>query len=142
MENYLQKNYPEYDCDEDGNVFKDGKRITPFRSNKYLQVCLFDGFGKKRVVGVHTVVAMKYLNYFEGCTIHHINENAHDNSVSNLQVMSRSDHSRTHGLKNETFKRMNRGKTPWNKGMKMSDEFRRKCSMMALRRNARERGEE
>ena len=133
---YLEENYPCYDCDENGNIYKNGTLVKPFKSNKYYQVCLFDGDNKKRVVGVHTVVAMKYLDFFEGCVVHHIDENTHNNNVKNLVVMSRSNHCREHGLKNEYFKNLNKGKASWNKGMKMSDEFRRHCSEAAIIRHS------
>lgn len=45
--NYLYEHYPEYDCDENGTIYKNGNPITPFKSNKYLQVCLFDADHKK-----------------------------------------------------------------------------------------------
>lgn len=132
--NYLEDNYPNYDCDEFGNVFKNGELITPFVSNNYLQVCLFDTNHIKHTVGVHTVIAMKYLDYYPGCIVHHIDENRSNNNLNNLQVMSLEEHSRQHGLNNPLFKTLNLDKPAWNRGQKMSEEFCRHCSESAKRR--------
>lgn len=131
MDDYLSRNFPGYDCDIFGNVYKHGEIIRPFKSNKYLQVCLFDINHNKKVVGVHSVIAMKYLKYFDGCVVHHKDGNTKNNSIGNLLVMSRKEHSSHHGKNNISFINMNRGKAAWNRGMKMSDEFKRHCSESA-----------
>ena len=138
MFNFAEK-FPDYDVDELGNVYKHNEIITPFKSNNYFQVLLFDNNHNRRVLGVHTVVAMKYLDYFDGCVVHHKNGNAHDNSLNNLEVLSRSEHSRLHGKNNEKFKTLNLGKPSWNKGMKMSEEFCKHCSISAKKRWEREK---
>ena len=127
--NYLQKYYPRFDCDESGNVYKDGKLIKPFKSNKHLQVLLFDKNNKRRVAGVHTVVAMKYLPFFEGCNIHHKDENPHNNCVNNLEIYTRSDHSKLHAKNGIATYNLNNAnnRVLWNKGKKMDEEFSRKC---------------
>lgn len=135
--NYLQKHFPDYDCDECGNVYHNGVMIKPFNSNGYLQVLLFDADHKRCVTGVHVAVAMKYLPYYPGCVVHHKNMDKHDNNVSNLEVKDNATHSREHMM----GKRLTAGRVPWNKGIKMSKEFCKKCSVSALRRHARERGE-
>lgn len=61
--------YPDYDVDEQGNVYNHGELMKPFKSNKYLQVVLHDVNHRGKVMGVHTVVAMKYLDYFPGCVV-------------------------------------------------------------------------
>lgn len=131
---YLSDNFPNYDCDEYGNVYKNGKLVTPFKSNKYLQVCVFDVNHVKKVVGVHTVIAMKYLDYYKGCVVHHKNEDTHNNCLNNLEVVSRSKHTSFHAKQNLKFTKHNLGKVAWNKGMKMSEEFCRKCSESAKNR--------
>ena len=108
--NYLEVNYPNYDCDEKGNVFKNNVLVKPFKSNKYLQICLFDVNNKKRVVGVHTIIAMKYLDFYEGCVVHHKDENTHNNNLENLEVISRSSHARLHAKQNYDFCKHNLGK--------------------------------
>lgn len=137
--NYLYEHYPDYDCDESGTIYKKGTPITPFKSNKYLQVCLFDTNHKKHIVGVHTVVAMRYLNYFEGCVVHHLDENTGNNQVSNLVVMTRREHASFHAKQNLTFNLFNKGKVAWNKGLKMSEEFCKHCSESAKKRRSREK---
>ena len=115
---YLSEHFPRFDCDEFGNVLKDSKPAKIFKSNKYLQVLLFDDNGKRKVCGVHSVVAMKYLNYYDGCIVHHIDENTHNNRLSNLEIMTKSKHCSLHITENGRCKTMNLGKTPWNKGKK------------------------
>ena len=51
MYNFAEK-YPNYDVDENGIVYKNGEKIKPFKSNKYLQVLLFDLNHKRKVCGV------------------------------------------------------------------------------------------
>ena len=63
--------FPRYDVKTDGTIYKDGKLLRPFKSNQYQQVVLIDKDGNNHVLGVHTVVAMQYLNYFKGCVVHH-----------------------------------------------------------------------
>lgn len=126
--------FPNYDVDKQGNVYKQGILVKPFKSNKYFQVVLFDKEHNKKVLGVHTIVAMKYLNYFKGCVVHHINGNTHDNSLENLEVISRSEHSKLHGKDNERFKTMNLNKPAWNRGIKMSESFCQHCSISAKKR--------
>lgn len=131
---YLEEHFPNYDCDKNGNVFKDGKQINPFKSNKYLQIYLRDKDNKKKICGVHTLVAMKYLNYFDGCVVHHKDRNTHNNCLDNLEVYERSYHSSTHAKENIKFYNSRKGKTAWNRGMKMPQGFCEKCSKSAKRR--------
>ena len=123
----FNEQYPGYDVTEDGVVYKNGKEIQPFKSNGYLQVLLFDSNHKRKVCGVHTVVAMKYLGYFDGCVVHHIDHDTHNNNVSNLEIYTRSSHASLHGKENTH----RCGTVPWNKGKKMSDESRERMSKSA-----------
>lgn len=132
--NYLKENFPNYDCDESGNVFKNGRQIEPFKSNKYLQIYLRDKNNKKRICGVHTLVAMKYLDFYEGCVVHHKDRNTHNNCLDNLEVQSKTHHTSIHARENEKFCKSRKGKIAWNKGMKMSEEFCKKCSESAKKR--------
>lgn len=133
--------YPDYDVSTEGIVYKNGKAIKPFKSNGYLQVLLFDRNHKRRICGVHTIVAMKYLNWYEGCNVHHKDKCRSNNVLSNLVVVDSHEHGRMHALEsiadgtNGFIKQ--RGKEPWNKGKKMSAEFRAKCSESAKRRWAK-----
>lgn len=132
--NYLQQFYPDYDCDENGNVYKKGVQIKPFNSNGYKQILLFNEKHERKVCGVHIMVAMKYLNYYDGCVVHHKDHNRSNNCISNLEVVDRIEHLRLHGRENETFKKSRKGKPAWNRGMKMSDEYRKHCSVSAKKR--------
>ena len=127
--------FPNYDVDENGVVYKDGKIITPFKSNNYLQVLLFDCQHHRHIFGVHTVVAMKYMPDFEkGCVVHHIDGNPHNNILSNLRIYSRSEHSKLHNLGNTTLAKYIKKFGPSNKGKKMSEQFCEKCSESAKKR--------
>lgn len=138
-DNYLHNNFPNYDCDVCGNVFKNGELIKPFKSNKYLQVCIYDNDNKKHTVGVHTVIAMKYFDdYYPGCVVHHKDDNKHNNHAYNLEVKTRSKHSSDHMKGNYRLAEYTKEHGPWNKGKKMSDEFCKKCSESAIKRHKRE----
>lgn len=128
----FQEMFPNYDVDELGRVYKNGVEIKPFKSNKYLQVLLFDTNHKRYIYGVHTIVAMKYLrDYTVGCIVHHIDGNPHNNALSNLQILSRCKHSSLHGKGNMRLANYVRENGPANKGRKMSSEFCQKCSVSA-----------
>ena len=124
---YFNELYPNYDVTEDGIVYRNGKELKPFKSNKYKQVLLFDVHNNRKVCGVHVVVAMKYLDYFDGCVVHHVDGDTFNNNVSNLEILTRADHSSLHGKGNPHRK----GTIPWNKGKKMSDESRERMSKSA-----------
>lgn len=124
--------FPDYDVDPNGNIYKEGIMVKPFKSNKYMQVLLFDLNHKRHVMGVHTVVAMKYLsNYTDGCVVHHIDGNTHNNNVKNLKVMSNSEHAKLHSIGNTCLVDYVKKYGPANKGKKMSKEFCKKCSISA-----------
>lgn len=130
--------FPKCDVTKDGIVFRDGKQLHAFHSNNYLQVILFDKNNKKHTLGVHTVVAMKYLDdYYEGCVVHHIDGNRSNNCVENLKVFSKSEHTRLHNKGNMTLALHNKKYGPANKGKKMSAEFCKKCSESAKKRKGR-----
>lgn len=137
MENFNER-FPRFDVTEDGIVYRDGKIMHAFNSNNYLQVIVFDKDNNKYTFGVHTLVAMKYLDYFEGCVVHHKDKNRCNNHLSNLEVMSKPQHTREHCY-DHGFPHSRKGKVPWNKNKVMSEEFRKKCSESAKRRHEREK---
>lgn len=133
--NFLEK-YPDYDVDNLGNVYKNGQIIKPFNSNGYYQVLLFDKNHKRKVCGVHTLVATKYISsFYEGCVVHHINHNKHDNRVENLEVLSRKEHWDRHPEHHMYLANYIKNNGPWNKGKIMNKEFCEKCRISALKRN-------
>lgn len=94
--------YPNYYVDPFGNVFdRFGNQITPYHyPNQYDSFMVRDNSGKPRILGVHQAVAMTYSpDWFDGCVVHHIDENKFNNCINNLKCESRSDHSRHHGQK-------------------------------------------
>lgn len=135
MYNFNER-FPDYDVLEDGKVYKNGNEVKPFKSNKYLQVLLFDVNHKRKVCGVHTIVAMKYLDYYDGCVVHHKDGNPQNNNLNNLEIHSRSEHSSLHSINNPNLKLYCKGVIPWNKGMKMSKDFCEKCRESAKRRHS------
>lgn len=131
----FNKEFPDYDIDNNGVIYKKGIPMKPFKSNKYMQVLLFDKEHKRHVLGVHVVMAMKFLDgYYKGCVVHHKDGNTLNNSINNLEIMARSEHCRHHGKENIKFANLNKGKPAWNKGMKMPEEFCQRCKESAINR--------
>lgn len=88
-----------YTITKDGCVFvkSTGKPVKIFKSNKYLQCCVFDENGKKHVVGIHTLVARVHCkDWFEGCVVHHKDNNQHNNHADNLECLSLREHVKLH----------------------------------------------
>jgi len=75
---------------------------------KYYKACRIDGVKYDK----HRLIMEEYLGRKLGDdeVVHHINGDKHDNDISNLQVMTRSEHARLHqtGRKpsEETLKKM------------------------------------
>ena len=69
--------------------------------------------------------------------VHHIDGNKLNNDVSNLEVLSRSEHNGIHAKENQNFKKYIEINGPWNKGLKncYSDETLKKMSDSARRRH-------
>ena len=122
-----------YDVTEAGVVISllDSSCVHQMKSNGYRQVFVKLDSGQGAVLGVHQLVAMKYLNWYSGSHVHHLDKDRSNNHVSNLEVIDPKSHLSMHG-KDQTPRK---GFTPWNKGKKMSDEFREKCRQSALARH-------
>lgn len=88
-----------YIVTKNGEIFdkeNDNKPIKIFKSNKYLQCCIFDKNGK-HTIGVHNVVAQALCaDWFDGCVVHHEDNNPHNNHVDNLQCMELIAHVKGH----------------------------------------------
>lgn len=50
--------------------------------------------------------------------VHHIDGNKNNNSISNLEIMSVSEHSRLHAKEDNNFAKHTQKNGPWNKGLK------------------------
>ena len=88
-----------YIITKDGQIFDklhENKPIKYFKSNKYLQCCIYDENGK-HVMGVHNVIAQAFSpNWFEGCVVHHKDNNQHNNNINNLQCLDQAMHGKFH----------------------------------------------
>jgi DNA-binding XRE family transcriptional regulator len=86
-----------YSVDIDGNVFaypnlahRDEKKLKPrLRKNGYLYVSLRKD-GKTIDYTVHRLVAKTFLDCIDGMDVNHINGERVDNSLVNLEIVSRS----------------------------------------------------
>lgn len=65
-------------------------------SSGYVQVWLYNDFGKPRSEKVHRLVGEAFLGAKDFQDIHHINEDLSDNSAENLRPMSRQEHNILH----------------------------------------------
>ena len=129
--------YDNYYVDGTGNVYKsDMTLMKPFKSNKYLQVLFKDSDGNRKIYGVHQVVGMTFLNYYNGCIVHHRDEDTHNNVLYNLEIKSRSEHCRHHVDPNRLVNWVKENGAN-NKGKHPSDESRRKMSESAKKRHQR-----
>lgn len=115
---------------ENGEIFdkKMDKPVKQFKSNKYMQCLLFDDDGKRHVLGVHSVVARFHCSdWFEGCVVHHMDEDTHNNDASNLQCLSRSEHCRHHADPNRLLNYLKENGA-WNKGKAWDDDYKKRMS--------------
>lgn len=136
----FEQQFPNYFVTQDGVVYKNGEVLKPFKSNKYLQVVLYDNQHKRHIFGVHTLVAMIYLDgFYAGCVVHHKDRNCHNNTLSNLEIHSRVEHSREHGKEYCACGEHNKKYGSWNKGKHLSDEHRKNLSKSAKKYHARKR---
>ena len=122
--------FSRYEVRDGGTIIDCNKntQVKIFKSNGYLQCRLVDNDGVPHIVGVHVAVAMFHcLDYFEGCIVHHEDENKQNNWSYNLTCETRSEHSKRHASKTRLSEYV-KANGPANKGKKMSNEFCKKCS--------------
>lgn len=88
----------------------------------------------------HHLIAYTFLNleYGKDYVVHHKDENKLNNIPSNLIIMKSKDHDSYHAntMSEEHKKRISistKGRKPWNKGLKMSDEFCEKNKQTQLK---------
>lgn len=78
-----------------GGCRYDGKITTD--NNGYLKISKEDKY-------IHILVAKGFCNWFEGCVVHHKNENKNDNRAENLICLTPSEHSKIHSKNNRNGK--------------------------------------
>lgn len=88
--------FSKYYVDNKGHVYDCGgieiKQYT-YDDGHYNSVHVIDDSGKHRVIEVHRIVAKLFdPYYFEGCVVHHIDEDKHNNDISNLKCMTLKEH--------------------------------------------------
>lgn len=74
-----------------------GKDVKQFTLYGY-RICNLYKNSKYKNIRVHRVVAEAFCNdYFDGCEVHHIDENRSNNCYKNLKCSSKLEHLETHG---------------------------------------------
>lgn len=147
MEKYLE--YPNIDFGKRYTVTTNGEIISNYthkpmsfaykNGDIYKRVVLTDNSHKKHLLYVHRIVAYNFIpNPYCYSMINHIDENPANNIVTNLEwcdIIYNNTYNNRHKKVGEKLK----GKTPWNKGQKMSPEFCEKCRQSAIKRVKRKR---
>lgn len=91
-------------CLDRYEITKDGK-VYDKKQNTWLKSYIQDGYVFYRIVddngihltGAHNLIAQTYCNdWFDGCVVHHKDENKLNNNIDNLQCMTRAEHIRLH----------------------------------------------
>lgn len=101
------------------------------------KLCLYDGNKRVKfefVLLYRFIVAQNIGRKLTSNEIvHHIDGNPLNNNLDNLMVMTRKEHSKYHAIISNSADRI-KNNGGWNKGLKMSDEFRKHCSESAIKR--------
>ena len=137
--NYLVK--------EDGRIYSlkgEGRYLKPSINAGGYYVVSISINGVKKQYKVHQLVAEAFIPNPEGKTcIHHKDRNKLNNSVDNLQWLTKEEHLAVHSDPNNALayiyteehkkkvSESKKGSTSWNKGKKMSEESRKKMSEAA-----------
>lgn len=95
----------QYYVSKDGQVWNDDMKryLKQFEmSNGYMNVHLFDDSGTMhQSIGVHALVASCFQRLLErGEAVHHADKNRKNNNLSNLKIITASEHQRQHILEN------------------------------------------
>lgn len=113
------QDYPDYWCDEEGNIYKDGAQVT--------DLLIHAGYYTTRVshIKVHRLI---YFTFFpdtdRSLDVHHVNFDRFDNRLSNLVGLSRSEHMHLHNsaMSDEHKRKMSES----HKGKVLSEDTRQK----------------
>ena len=132
--------HPFYEVSSEGRVRSLGKMVKHFRggvrkttgrvlksggsSSQYASVMLDD----RKTYLVHRLVGKAFPEicgeWFDGCEIDHINTVRNDNRACNLRVCTRHQNHLnpiTRARYSDTARKKRLGKTPWNKGKKLTE---------------------
>lgn len=95
--------------------------------NGYLFVVLCKN-GKHKQFQVHRLVAQEFVPNPENKPyVDHINTIKNDNRVENIRWCTHKENCNNE-ISRENQSRSHKGKTPWNKGVSMSEEYKQKLS--------------
>lgn len=91
----------EYTVCDDGNIYdSEGNLIKPAETNYGHLFIPIRINGKSKTKTIHKLVFETFVGKIpEGMVIHHIDENKHNNSLSNLRMMDEVEHRRLHAKK-------------------------------------------
>lgn len=121
--------YPNYLFYDDGRVYSKlkNKFIGSKIGNGYVMITMTDS---KRVYA-HRLVAFAFPEicgeYEAGLEVDHLNTIRDDNRAENLRWVTRSQN-RNNPISAEHFSSKVKGKVPWNKGIPLTEECKRKKS--------------
>ena len=135
----IRENFTRYYVSRNGVVYdKQRHRVSSlFKSTKYIQCRLVDDDKVVHIMGVYVAVAMFHADdYFPGCVVHHKDGNTKNNHIDNLSCLDKITHAKLHANP-EHIKLYTKQHGAWNKGLKMSADFCKKCSDSAKKRKRR-----